>query len=106
MKEFILEYWLESLFGLLVAGMGYFLKIGKKKIKEQDLIKMGMMALLRNEIVRAYNEYTHKGYCPIYGKENIESLYKQYHALGGNGTVTDLYEKVIDLPTNKSDVYG
>lgn len=99
MKEFITEYWLEALFGLVVAGMGCIAKVGKRKIKEQDLIKTGMMALLRNELVRSYNEYTHKQYCPIYAKENIENLYNQYHALGGNGTVTDLYEKLMDLPT-------
>ncbi len=44
-----------------------------------------------------------KGYCPIYALENINTLYKQYHALGGNETVTELVEKLKYLPTEKRE---
>lgn len=99
MKDFILKYWIEAAFGFLVTIIGCGFKYHKKRLNEQELIKLGVMALLRTEIVRAYNEYTIKGVCPVYSREAVESLYKQYHALGGNGTVTDLYEKILDLPT-------
>ena len=31
-------------------------------------------------------------------QENIEYLYKSYHALGGNGTGTELYTRAKSLP--------
>ena len=60
---------------------------------------MGSRPLLRDRIIQAYNHYTEKGYCPIYGLENVEEMYRQYHALGGNGTITELVERVKELPT-------
>lgn len=42
-----------------------------------------------------------KGFCPIYALENINALYAQYHALGGNGIVTEIIEKLKSLPTEK-----
>jgi hypothetical protein len=31
-------------------------------------------------------------------------MYKEYHALGGNGTITKLYEELLELPHRKEDV--
>lgn len=31
--------------------------------------------------------------------ENVEAMYKQYHALGGNGTITELVERLKEMPT-------
>ena len=60
----------------------------------------GIRALLRAEIIRVYNKYhDDKEYCPIYVKQSIEDIYKQYHALKGNGVGTKLYEEIMALPT-------
>ncbi len=108
MAEWITKYWLQTIFGAIATGITIF---GKRKIKEldcklkeQDAIKMGMQALLRDRIIQSYNHYIDKGFCPIYAKDNIANLYKQYHALGGNGTVTKLYEKAMELPTEEREV--
>jgi len=62
--------------------------------------RAGIRALLRAEIIRVYNKYhDDKGYCPIYVKQSIEDIYKQYHALKGNGVGTHLYEAIMALPT-------
>jgi hypothetical protein len=108
MKEWILRYWIEVLFGLITTGLiaGY-----KKlthnisvKFKEQDAIKLGIQALLRDRIVQCYNHYQEKECCPIYALDNITALYTQYHALGGNGTVTELVERLKDLPTEVKEI--
>lgn len=105
MTEFILHYWIEVLFGIIVAGfgVGYRRLVEKMKAgdRKQEAIEKGIQALLRDRIIKAYNHYLEQGYCPIYGLENVEALYKQYHALGGNGTVTGLIEKLRELPTTK-----
>ena len=60
----------------------------------------GVRALLRAEIIRVYNKYHDDlHYCPIYVKQSIEDVYKQYHALHGNGVGTKLYEEIMALPT-------
>ena len=60
----------------------------------------GVRALLRAEIIRVYNKYHDDlHYCPIYVKQSLEDVYKQYHALHGNGVGTKLYEDIMALPT-------
>ncbi len=103
MHEFIVKYWVEALFGLVLAFLGWLYRKLAKRVKEtrvkQTAIEEGMQALLRDRIIQAYNHYTDKGFCPIYGMENVESLYNAYHTLGGNGAITNIYNKLKQLPT-------
>ncbi|MBC8559654.1 hypothetical protein [Fumia xinanensis] len=107
MIDFITKYWLEALFGSILAGLGtafsFLSRRVSKRIEEQDAIKLGMQALLRDRIISAYNHYMDKGYCPIYARDNILKLYEQYHNLGGNGTVTNLVGELKKLPTDKRE---
>lgn len=64
------------------------------------MIRNGVQCLLRAEIIRCYKEHEDKHYCPIYTREALKRMYKAYHALGGNDVATDLYEKVLALPTD------
>ena len=103
MIDFITKYWLEVVFGAVLTGFGaafgYLSKRVSKRIEEQEAIKLGIVALLRDRIIGLYNHYLNKGYCPIYARENIHSLYEQYQNLGGNGTVTRLMEEIEKIPT-------
>jgi hypothetical protein len=106
--EFIARYWLEALFGFVTLGLTlsvrYLRKQDKLRKAEQEAIKKGIQALLRNEIIEQYNKYMDKEYIPIYAVENVTAMYKEYHALGGNGTITKLYEELLELPHRKEDV--
>lgn len=62
-------------------------------------MREGVRSLLRAEIIRAYEKYTERGYCPIYAREPLTKVYEAYHAMGGNGTGTDFYKKTIALPS-------
>lgn len=108
MAEFIVKYWLEFGFGLvslaLTASVKYLHKQDKIRKAEQEAIKKGIQALLRDRIIEQYNKYMEKGYIPIYAMDNVEAMYREYHALGGNGTITDLYEELKELPHRKEDV--
>lgn len=99
MKEFLLKYWVEALFGAVGGGLaalwGAFLVWRKK----QRALETGVQALLRDRIIQACEHYLDKGALPVYGLENIENMYKAYHTLGGNGAVTKLVEEVKALPT-------
>lgn len=99
--DFIAKYWIEVLFGLLISIISIGFKKISKKLKEQDNVKLGIQALLRDRIIQNYNKYVELEYCPIYALDNIDAMYKQYHALGGNGTVTKLVEELKEMPTRK-----
>lgn len=104
MIDFIAKYWIEVVFGAILTGLGtsfsFLSKRVSKRIEEQEAIKLGMQALLRDRIIALYNHYINKGYCPIYARENIHSLYEQYQNLGGNGTVPHLIAELEELPTD------
>lgn len=92
MIEFILEYWLQLMLTVLTTG---FLAMGGMVLA----LFSGVRALLRDRIIYAYNHYYLDKEClPIYAIENVERMYKAYHALHGNGTVTQLVEKMRKLP--------
>lgn len=68
--------------------------------KEQTSLKNGVQALLRDRIIQSYSHYEEKGFCPIYARENLEKMHKEYKNLGGNGMIEDLMNKITDMPTN------
>lgn len=72
----------------------------EKEAKKNAAVVDGVLALLRNEIINKYNHYTDKGYIPIYGMENVTSLYNAYRELGGNGTAAKLVDALRELPTD------
>lgn len=104
--QWVIKYLLEIIFGSVLFGFGVGFKKLTKKVKEQDAIKLGIQALLRDRIIQSYNHYQEKCFCPIYARDNVRALYTQYHALGGNGTVTELVEKLSEMPTELIKMEG
>ena len=70
----------------------------KEDSRKSNAINDGIQALLRDRIIQAYNHYQDKGYCPIYGKENVKRMYDAYHELGGNDVATKLKDTLLDMP--------
>ena len=92
----IINYIIPVVLGAIIGFTVTQLKALKKKNKA---IEEGLVALLRNELVRRYREYEQKGEVSILDKENMEEMFKQYENLGGNGTVKKLMEELFKLPT-------
>lgn len=90
----VLSYWSEA---LVVAISSAVIVLFKKYKATQN----GVQALLRNEIISNYNKHMEKGYMPIYERENMEKMYKEYRNLGGNGVAVELMEKLNRLPTER-----
>lgn len=108
MTEWVAKYWLQVLFGAFVSMATFVTKKKIKeldiKIKEQEAIKSGVQALLRDRIIQAYNYCWDQGYCPIHMRDNVHNLHEQYHLLGGNGTVKDLVKKIENLPVEEGEI--
>lgn len=101
MKELLMDYWIEMFFTVVTAILGYSVKVLNKKINEQESIKLGVQALLRDRIIQSYNYHMDLGFCPVYARESIEEMANQYYNLGGNGVIHQLMDKLGELPTIK-----
>lgn len=100
MKEFVAEHLLEM---LLSACFGACLAYIRRLHKEAEAQKEGMKALLRADIIRSHDKYTECGSMPVYAKDALEKEYRSYHDLGGNGTMTGLYNELMALPTESRE---
>lgn len=124
MIEFIIKYWLEVGFGLLCAAVGAGFKLVSKKLKErqeeeearraqrrkeeearwaeQESLKEGVLSLLHDRLYQGCRYHIHNDEITDEEMKNMEYLYKGYHALGGNGTGTELYERIKKLPLKEN----
>ena len=76
---------------------GYIMKLKKS----DDAVKAGIRGLLKCQLLEIYNDCLELGFADYDTKQLFESLYTQYHALGGNGTMTGYYARILELPDGK-----
>lgn len=105
MPEWIAKYWLEWVFGILIAVLTWVVKTMSNRLKKQqteyDAIRDGMRSLLRGQIISISERVLHDGWCGIPLRDSISDMYASYHSLGGNGAVTSVVEQVAKLPAVK-----
>ena len=97
MKEFIVTYWIEFLFGAAITGLSIGFKCIMQKFKEYSALKEGLVAILHDRLFQSGMYFLNKGEISVRELNNIEGIYKAYHNLGGNGTGTEIYERVMEL---------
>lgn len=97
--DWIIKYWVEALFGGILAALAAVYKMLLTERKRRKALEAGVQAMLRNDIIKLADKYLDAQEIPVYGMETIEHLYNAYHQLGGNGTITKLVEEVKRLPT-------
>ncbi len=99
MIEQSLDTALNSVINVISGGaITLLITMYRQKKKENDALKAGVQALLRDRIIQAYNHYVQdKGWIPIYAKESIDACYKSYEALGDNGVIDNLMEQINEL---------
>lgn len=105
--QYVSTHWTEWMFAVIAAFLAAgYRQLSKKQAEESirnQAIHDGMQALLRDRIIQAYNHYQDKGYCPIYGKENVKRMYDAYHELGGNDVATKLKDTLINMPEEPAE---
>lgn len=93
----------------IIAGaiISYLFALYRAKKKENNALKAGLQALLRDRIIQAYNHYVQdKGWIPIYAKESIDACYRSYEALGDNGVIDNLMQQINELQNYPSKNRG
>lgn len=109
MIEQSLDAALNSVINVVFGGViTLLITMYRQKKKENDALKAGLQALLRDRIIQAYNHYVQdKGWIPIYAKESIDACYKSYEALGDNGVIDNLMQQISELqnypPKNRGE---
>lgn len=100
MLETLRSYWsiISTIITVVaVPAVGHLYKKYKQADARQKAVELGVQALLRDRIVQSYYHYEERGWITLHGLENVNAMYKQYHALGGNGTVTALVNTIHEL---------
>lgn len=83
---------------LIVSIIIFAINSIRSKSKEQKAMRNGMVAILHNMVYRQGIDYIHEGEIDFDDMKDYEYLYNAYHELGGNGTGTEIYERVKNLP--------
>lgn len=104
MWDFIAKYWLEFVFGLIVAALSAGYAKISKRLKEEKVrntaIENGVRDILRMQILDTYDRCKAAGSISVSRKDAIDSAYTSYHALGGNGTITQVHNELMAMQIN------
>ena len=87
----IITYVLTTLTGTII---GFLVKSLTKKTKKEKAEHDAVVALLRHEIVKAFEEHKATKTIPILLKESIMIIYAIYKSLGGNGFIKQLVDEI------------
>lgn len=93
MKEFLLQTYTI----VLPIILGYIVWLLKQQKKDRDANSKGTMLLLRVQLIEYHDKYMKLGEIPSYAYDNFVEMYNAYHALGGNGMATKMYEEIQSI---------
>ena len=74
---------------------------GKKNRKEKeqvDALREGVEAILHDRIITICDKCLERGFVHLHNVETVDSMYKAYRKLGGNGPVTKAVNVFKQLP--------
>lgn len=93
MKDFLLQTYVI----VLPVFLGYIVWLLQQQKKDRDANSKGTMLLLRVQLIEYHDKYVKLGEIPSYAFDNFVEMYNAYHALGGNGMVTKMYNEIQEL---------
>ena len=70
-----------------------------KIYKDNKAVKLGLLSIIRSQIVSKCESYQNKKYLPEYARYCLEDLFVQYKALGGNHCIEILVNNTFELPS-------
>lgn len=105
MREFIVRYWLECVFGIVCTALSAGYASLKKKLKAEkaknQAIESGLRGILRIQILDTYDKCTAEGNTiSVSRKDAIVSIYQSYVALGNgeaDDTIKNLYNEIMKM---------
>ena len=105
MLEWLIKYWLEVLFGGVLTALGVIARNLNKKLKKEqqrnEAIENGVRDMLRLTILDNYEKCKSAGVISVARKDAVDSAYRSYHLLGGNGVITQVHKEIMEMPIIK-----
>jgi len=102
MPEWISKYWVEWLFGCVIAGLTWAVKKLSGRIKreqaENQALRDGIRALLKVSIENECQRCQREKWCGPVKRATITDMYASYKALGGNSGTTSIVQQTLGLP--------
>lgn len=84
---------------VLSALLGWFVSQLHKSNAAQKARDAMLIAIGKGQLTDLHQRYVVSGVgCPVWVKDEAEDVYRAYHALGGNGVGTHLYEEIREAP--------
>ena len=71
--------------------------------KREEAINLALIALCRDRILQGYRYYSKHSGISTQDLETMTKLYNAYHNLGGNGTISSVFDKIKQLPLKDGD---
>ncbi len=99
--DFIVKYWIEFLFSLVIAFIGYIVHRLGRYYKTIETSVTGVRVLLKTRIIEEYNRVKQARQISMYQRQTILDLYQEYKKLGGNGLIDDIMEQIDSIPISK-----
>lgn len=93
----VMDFILRSYTVILPLALGYIIKVLQSQKKDRCANSKGTMLLLRVQLIEYHDKYMKRKEIPSYAYQNFVEMYDAYHALGGNGMVTKMYEEIQEL---------
>lgn len=72
-------------------------RLDHDRTERDEAIMLGMKAMLRGQIINFYDQHHNQSKpLSVERKKELDEMYAAYHALGGNGTISQMYKNLKD----------
>lgn len=78
-------------------------KLERDHRQREEAINLSLIALCRDRILQGYRYYSKHNCISTQDLETMTKLYNAYHNLGGNGTISSVFDKIKQLPLKDGD---
>lgn len=119
MTDFILQWWLAAIFGVvfgfIVSAIKTKAKVSRAMIncntermdkmeREITEIKNIQFKAQRREIINTYRFYKVKKKIPVYEMEEVEDIYREYSKVDDNGIIKKFMEQMRTWTTSEENL--
>ncbi len=98
MVSFIINYWIEIVFSLIVTFLTYLYRKITKYIKKIDILKDQACLNLKMHISEKYELIKKKNFITMEEKEEIINLYELYKKLECSNIADEMVKEINNIP--------
>ena len=98
MLDFIINYWIEIFFSLIITILTYLYRKILKYLKKIDTLETQACLNLKFHIIERYKTINAKGYITMEEKEEINELYNSLKSIKCHNVADDIIKNINEIP--------